>query len=56
MDPGGNGINSARILKRLGVDVVALGFLGGGPGGQIQDLLEQEEIRCQFSPFEERLE
>lgn len=48
VDPGGNGINSARILKRLGVDVVALGFLGGGPGGQIKDLLEQEKIRCRF--------
>ena len=44
MDPGGGGINVARVIRELGGDVRAL-FLAGGPTGQLlQDLLRQEEI------------
>ncbi len=46
--PGGNAINSARILQRLGVPVLASGFLGGGTGKEIQRLLEREELRHSF--------
>jgi fructose-1-phosphate kinase PfkB-like protein len=30
--PGGNAINAARIMKRLGSQVMATGFIGGGIG------------------------
>ncbi|HEU5481618.1 MAG TPA: 1-phosphofructokinase family hexose kinase, partial [Sphingomicrobium sp.] len=32
MEPGGGGINAARVLDRLGADVEAI-FLGGGVTG-----------------------
>ena len=38
MEPGGGGINVARVLDKLGADVTAL-FLGGGPTGQVLDVL-----------------
>ena len=33
--PGGKGINTAIVLNRLGVDVIAIGFLGGHTGAVI---------------------
>jgi len=38
MEPGGGGINVARVLNKLGSDVTAL-FLGGGPTGRVLDEL-----------------
>jgi 6-phosphofructokinase 2 len=38
IEPGGGGINVARVLHRLGVDVCAL-FLGGGATGRVLDEL-----------------
>lgn len=43
LDPGGNGINSARMAARLGSYVTLLGFLGGSPGKQIEALLRERE-------------
>jgi 6-phosphofructokinase 2 len=44
MEPGGGGINVARVLDKLGADVTAL-FLGGGATGQVLDaLLERAGI------------
>src|SRR5690242_15734995 len=37
--PGGNAINAARIIKKLGQPVIASGFLGGGTGDEIEKLL-----------------
>ncbi|MBB5462397.1 1-phosphofructokinase family hexose kinase [Paraburkholderia sp. Cpub6] len=62
-DPGGGGINVARVLQRLGGDCLAL-YLAGGPTGRVlQDLLAAEqaasvclriegETRENFSVFE----
>ena len=36
IEPGGGGINVARVLRRLGCDVTAL-FLGGGTTGNVLD-------------------
>ena len=36
MEPGGGGINVARVLSRLGIDAQAI-FLGGGVTGQVLD-------------------
>lgn len=46
--PGGNGINVARIIHRLGVPTIATGFLGGSTGGELQDLLDQEHVKASF--------
>lgn len=46
--PGGNGINAARIIHRLGVPVVTTGFLGGGVGSEIEILLDREGLKHDF--------
>jgi len=46
--PGGKGINVSRVLKRLGMDSVALGFIGGFTGAFIEQALAQENIPCDF--------
>lgn len=43
-DPGGGGINVARVLTRLGVEVDALYFAGGVPGEFLKKLLQEEEM------------
>lgn len=44
IEPGGGGINVARVLHRLGVDVSAM-FLGGGVTGKVlDDLLDRAGI------------
>lgn len=50
--PGGKGINVSRILKRIGVESTALGFLGGFTGTFIQDWLKKEMITTHFTPVQ----
>jgi 1-phosphofructokinase len=50
--PGGKGINVSRILKRIGVDSTALGFLGGFTGAFIEDWLKKEQISTRFTPIQ----
>jgi len=50
--PGGNGINAAQVIARLGVQVSATGFLGGGTGQEIRSLLDAESVPHQFIPIE----
>ena len=45
---GGKGINMSIVLKRLGVDNIATGFLGGFSGKFIEEFLENEGINPQF--------
>ncbi len=45
---GGNGINAARIAHRLGVKVIATGFMGGSTGNEIKKLLDRENIKHDF--------
>lgn len=50
-DPGGGGINVARVISRLGGEVRAL-FPAGGPIGQyLQRLLRDEAIDCHVIPI-----
>lgn len=44
-DPGGGGVNVARVVKRLGHDVTALFPAGGETGTQLQRLIAAEDIR-----------
>ncbi|MDR3608573.1 MAG: hexose kinase [Oligoflexia bacterium] len=52
LDPGGNGINAARIARRLGADPVLLGFIGGGAGEQLKGLLDKEGLSYRFTPIQ----
>ena len=49
---GGKGINMSIVLKRLGVDNIATGFLGGFSGNYIEEFLEKEGITPQFISVE----
>lgn len=45
--PGGGGINVARVLHRLGSDVLALYAAGGRIGEALRDLLDEEGVPSQ---------
>ncbi len=43
-DPGGKGINTAKVLKSLGSDVTSIAFLGGTTGAKIEKMLDSLDI------------
>jgi 6-phosphofructokinase 2 len=43
-DPGGGGINVARVIKRLGGDVCAIYPVGGSTGDVLRKLLDREGV------------
>lgn len=45
---GGKGINVAKVLTALGVDCVALGFIAGFTGDEIERLLKIEGVKTDF--------
>lgn len=49
--PGGKGINVSRILKELGLDNTAWGFLGGFTGGFVKEALEKTGLKTNFTPI-----
>lgn len=46
--PGGKGINVARVLQRLGRDVLVTGFAGGHTGNALTAMLRADGIRTEF--------
>nr|WP_263324040.1 1-phosphofructokinase [Neobacillus sp. Marseille-Q6967] len=46
--PGGKGINVSQVLKRVGVNSKALGFIGGFTGDYIEKFLQTQEIKTEF--------
>ena len=46
--PGGKGINVSIVLKNLGLDNTALGFMAGFTGREIQRLLEEMGVKTDF--------
>lgn len=50
---GGKGINVSIVLKNLGFDSTALGFLAGFTGKEIQRLMECQGIRADFIEVDE---
>jgi 6-phosphofructokinase 2 len=56
IEPGGGGINVARVIHRLGGEVIALASLGGPTGARIADLLEAEglQVRTVAAPGDTR--
>jgi 6-phosphofructokinase 2 len=49
-DPGGGGINVARVLKRLGIEATAIYPTGGATGQLLASLLEREGVRSIVIP------
>jgi 6-phosphofructokinase 2 len=49
-DPGGGGINVARVAHRLGADVLAIYPIGGQIGKLLQRLVEREGIASLVTP------
>ncbi len=48
IDPGGKGVNVAKVLKKFSVDVIATGFIGGSEGEFIQRRLKDMGIKTGF--------
>src|SRR3974390_728199 len=51
-DPGGGGINVARVIKRLGGDVEAIFPIGGLSGQLLRRLVVDESIACRVIEVE----
>lgn len=52
VDPGGGGINVARVAMRLGTRALALYAAGGPSGGELQRLLDAEHVAAQCVPIQ----
>ena len=52
---GGKGINVSIVLKNLGIDSVALGFIAGFTGNQIEQGIKQHGCHTNFIRIEEGL-
>lgn len=50
---GGKGINVSKVLKNLGMESVALGFLAGFTGAEIQRQLEEDGLVTDFVKVKE---
>ncbi len=50
-DPGGGGINVARVVTRLGGDVSAIYPAGGAMGSLLRQLLDHEGVRSEALPI-----
>lgn len=48
IDPGGKGVNCARVLRELGAPTVATGFAPGGLGRYIEQTLSDLGVICDF--------
>lgn len=48
MDPGGKGINVAKVLKEFDVEVLTTGFIAGNQGQYLMKQLEQQGIHIDF--------
>ena len=53
-DPGGGGINVARVVHVLGGDALALIMTGGATGRLVEELLDEAGVRWQALPIRAR--
>jgi 6-phosphofructokinase 2 len=51
IDPGGGGINVARVLHRLGTTVEAVFLAGGATGGSLEELLKRAGLARRLVPI-----
>ena len=54
LDPGGGGINVARVVHILGAEVLALVMTGGVTGRLLEELLDEEGVRWHPLPIHGR--
>jgi 6-phosphofructokinase 2 len=54
VEPGGGGINVARVIHRLGGQATALWSCGGGTGEVLKGLLDDEHVRQRSIPIHGR--
>lgn len=52
-DPGGKGINVSRVVKELGGQTKAFGFVGGCPGYMLRSYMTDREIPFDYIEIEE---
>lgn len=50
-DPGGGGVNVARVIHELGGDVLAVVLAGGSTGRFLEELLAEEGVPCHSLPI-----
>ena len=48
LDPGGKGVNAARVITRMGRETIALGFVGGVTGNMLREKLDAEGLLHAF--------
>lgn len=53
LDPGGKGINASRVIRRLGGNTIALGFVGGVTGQLLRSRLDEEHVMHAFDHVDE---
>lgn len=53
MLPGGKGINVSIVLKNLGIESTALGFMAGFTGEEIERMLKEVGVKSDFIRIEE---
>lgn len=53
-DPGGGGINVARVVRELGGEALAIVLTGGGTGRFLQELLVEAQVECLTIPVSGR--
>lgn len=53
MLPGGKGLNVSTVLKNLGLESTALGFIGGFTGEELKKLIEVRKIKNEFITVKE---
>lgn len=50
--PGGKGLNVSTVLKNLGIESTALGFIAGFTGEELKRSIEEKEIKTDFIKVE----
>lgn len=53
MNPGGKGLNVSMMLAHLGIKSRALGFLAGFVGEEIEMMMDEKGVECDFIKLEE---
>ena len=53
MNPGGKGLNVSMMLAHLGIKSRALGFLAGFVGEQIEAMMDEKGVECDFIKLDE---
>ena len=49
---GGKGINVSTVLTNLGIKNIALGFIAGFTGAEIEKMAKESGLQCAFIPLE----